>query len=147
MKSLDGSLNQSMAITLLLRAPLGSQPNLCAFPSDLVSTLGQTFLCRSFLCRSFLLVTNPSLSLSIYEAKSSSVCLTMAGWKIQKCQFEMTHVMKSLQNCLSFIAVTKSWGGGRERRIKNNNCLLFLFSQWGFCDLFIRHNMCQLFNS
>ena len=62
----------------------------------------------------------------------------------------MGYIMKSLQNCSSFLAATKSkWGGGREGRIKKKKqpCLLFLFSQWGFCDFFIRHNICQLFNS
>lgn len=71
-------------------------------------------------------MTGPSLSLTVRQ--SPPLVNRIAGKKFQKYQSEMTYVIKTLQNCLPFIAATKSWwGGGRERRISRTTAFYFYF--------------------
>lgn len=74
----------------------------------------------------FALVTRSSVSLTLYEAKPSFINRA-AGWKIQKCQFEVTYIMISLHNCSSFIVTTKSWWGGTEEEEFQKTAFYFYF--------------------
>lgn len=74
----------------------------------------------------FALVTRSSVSLTLYEAKPSFINRA-AGWKIQKCQVEVTYIMISLHNCSSFIVTTKSWWGGTEEEEFQKTAFYFYF--------------------
>lgn len=54
----------------------------------------------------------------------------VAGWRIQKCQFEMTYIMKSLQNCLSLLQLLNHNEEGAEKgelKKKTNSPTAFYF--------------------
>lgn len=55
----------------------------------------------------------------------------VAGWRIQKCQFEMTYIMKSLQNCLSLLQLLNHNEEGAEKgelkKKKNPTAFYFYF--------------------
>lgn len=109
-----------MAITLLFRVPLGTQPNLSAFLSNRAYWSKPSFVS---LCHWW---WGP-LWVELPVKQNLSLVNRIAGWKIQKCQLEVTYIMKSLQNCLSFIAATKSWWGRERKRISKTTAFYFYF--------------------
>lgn len=110
-------------ITLLFRIPLGTQPNLSAFASDLVhwSKPSSVSLChwwQSPLWAKCSVKPNLPWLTELLEEK-----------KIQKCQFKMTYIIHSLQPCLSFTVATKSWWGRerKKKRISKTTAIYFYF--------------------
>lgn len=105
-------------IILWFSIPSGTQPNLSAFPSVLGNRSKPFFVS---LCHWW----QGPLWVKLSMKQSLPLVNRTAGWKIQKCQFEMTYIMKSLQNCLSFIAATKSWWGRERKKISKATAFYF----------------------
>lgn len=139
MRSLNSNLNQSMAITLSFRVPLGTQPNLPAFPSDRVYWSKPSFVSLHHWWWGPLWVKLPESKIFLWLTE-------LLDEKSRNANLKWLILWKAYKTACLLLQLLNHDGEGKEKEFQNN-CLLFLFSQRGFCDLFIRHNMCQLFNS